>query len=170
MPLGFRGLQITWKKRFILNRTFGLVYRFNSSSSSVPRSQECFRQKTGFFPDGDLKECALEFNTIVNCGSRYLAWVALMSLLKCTCFSKVKFMIKYICYIEISRKLGCGAQNVGSLNCRYHLYNITHICIFLLWEDVAMVTKTFQFSFTLLCEWMLHFIKYYQVSTIFIPY
>lgn len=61
-------------------------------------------------------------------------------------------MIKYICYIEISRKLGCGAQNVGSLNCRYHLYNITHICIFLLWEDVAMVTKTFQFSFTLLCE------------------
>lgn len=146
------------------------MYRFNSSSSSVPKSQECFRQKTGFFPDGDLKECALEFNTLVNCSSRYLAWVALMSLLKCTCFSKVKFMIKYICYIEISRKLGCGAQNVGSLNCRYHLYNITHLYIPFMGRHVAMVTKTFQFSFTLLCEWMLHFIKYYQVSTIFIPY
>lgn len=39
-------------------------------------------------------------------------------------------------YIEISRKLGCGAQSVESLNRRYHLYNIARFCIFLLWENM----------------------------------
>lgn len=49
---------------------------------------------------------------------------------------KVQFEIRNSCCVSVSGKLGCGAQSVGSLDRRYHLYNSTHFCIFLLWENM----------------------------------